>query len=400
VPGKALGTPDLTSYKSSFQYFYIFSAFFIGQIITANVFSNVADIINSLNASENKYQEIRDDHRLIDYFYKLDTDTNTLASNYYSYLWLKHKEDIYGNELFPHLSKGMIKSFTRAMIPGYEYMIKDFMNLTSNDNRFIIYIISILTKYIAIPYERIVSQGSVIRGLFFLYNGRVFTIDEPEINSKKYIYEYNFEKDSAEIKKNAIEIRTKSKRLDLEETYSASKLKMMDKLENKKSKIVNADPDKSGERTIFPLDSIFIKTGRAIETIYCKTYCELFYISLKTFDNNLLINYPNEMHKLSKTSTEIGTTKAGKDYNLLKIVLEHSYRSVGKYYESEFNLGNMWIEVPIIIPKLKLKYFAKTNNRDKLNSINPIGLMEIDFKCTKLLLSSNLNKEFSQLDTE
>lgn len=395
VPGKALLFPPFyDEEKTTFQYFYIFLAFFIGQIITANVFSNVSDIINSLNESENKYKEIRDEHRLIEYFYKIEDDTSQLVQNYYSYLWLKHKEDIYGKSLFHNLSKKMKKSFNKAMIPGYQCMIRELMDLTTTDNKFIIYIISILEKYIAIPYERVITQGSVIKGLFFLYNGRLFLTDEPELTSKRNIYNFNFDGKLAEIKKEQTRIRLNEKRRDLEGEMVASKKRMLEKIESMDDKIIKDDTENS-DKTIFPLDSIFIKTGRAVETMYCKTYCDLFYIPLRVFDNNLLINYPNEMHKLSITARDYGAKKVGNDAGILKIVLEHSCRSVGKYYENEFNTNNMWIEVPIVIPKFKIKYFSNLSLRDKVNNSGTSGLLEIDFNRTRMLINTILNKDIN-----
>ena len=393
LPGKSLQYPNLPDQKkTTFQYFYIFFAFFIGQIITATVFSNVSDIINSMNESENKYKEIKDNHRLIEHFYKIDEDTSKLVQNYYRYLWLKHKEDIYGLSLFHNLSKQMQNSFNVAMIPGIEYMIKDFMNLSNTDNKFISYVVSKLKKYVAIPYERVISQGQVIKGLFFLYNGKLFSLDEPKLNNVKYSYNVNFSAKDVNFERKETKIRPNEKRLDLEGTFSTSKLKMIEKLNDANSLIKKQDLDNSGDKAIFPLDSVFLKTGRAIETIYCKTYCDLFYIPLNVIDNSIIYNFPNEMQTLSIKARKIGSEKIGNDRGLLKVVNEHSSRSVGKYYEAEFNTKNMWIEIPIIIPKFKLKYFSILNFQDRLSNSSNLGLLDNNFHKTRNLLLKSLSK--------
>lgn len=396
LPGKSIISLDIiSSTLSAFQFTYVFFAFFLGQIITANVFSNVSDIIKSMNESENRYMEIWDDHRLIDHFFKLDQDTSNIVQSYYQYIWLKHREAIYGRSLFGNLSKKMKYEFNLSFIPSYEILIQDFMLLSSSNNKFVTYTVSVLQKYIGIPYERLCVQGKLIKGLFFLYNGTVYCSDELNKSSekdKKGLSDLSLNKDS-------------KKRLDLEDSFSNSKLEMQEILKDRNSKVIKKDLLTKEHKTMFPIDSLFIKTGRAVETVYCKTYCDLFLIPLKVFDENFFLNFRNEMHKLSNIARKYGEKKIGNDSSLLRLILEHSSRSKDHYYEERYTTANMWIKIMFYIPQFKINSFStgesqmpgKQKNKIKIFShgnSNHLGLNEINQKtCLELALKLIDSKE-------
>ena len=195
VSGNQLNNLDyFEKFFETVQYLYLFSVFLIGQIITATVFSSVSDLIQSMNQAENKFQEIRDNHRITGLYYKFENNVSKDIQMYYDYTWHKHREKIYGMEIFDNLSKVLMKRLTKAMIPSYKYLLKDFIFLNKKDNKFISFIINNLTKYIAFPYERLVTQGHVIKGLFILSNGTVFFEDEPRLNNQKRVYDLKTQK--------------------------------------------------------------------------------------------------------------------------------------------------------------------------------------------------------------
>lgn len=374
------------SWFGYFQFHFLFTAYFIGQFITATVFSGVSDILDSMNAAENKYKEIKDEYRIIDHFFKIDDQLSLKFQNYFSYLWLKHKEDIYGKQLFHKMSKGLKNIFNRSMIQGISYILKDINKIPTVDNKFLDFFVGKLKKYIAIPYERVTTQGSVIKGLFILYNGKLYSTDEPELNHTRSIYQFDFKESGAKMVKKEISVRKDEKRLDLESIRITSKKIVIDKIANIESKVDKLDNTMSGEDSLFPLDAIFIKTGRAIETSYTKEYCDLFYIPLEVVDKFLIPNFPSEMYALSIKGKKTGQLKVGNDAGLLKIILEHSCRSVGKYYEDEYNLENMWIETPLTLPKFRLKFLSEISNQDKNSNTGYRGLLEINTKLSRMNL--------------
>ena len=145
---------------------------------------------------------------------------------------------------------------------------------------------------------------------------------------------------------------------------------------------------------IFPIDCIFFKTGRAIETCYVKDFTDFFIIELNFFDEYLLENFPIEMKKLKEKGYEIGIKKLGESNKLKEMIFTHSSRSLGKYYQIEYNLNNIWIEIPSVISNFIGNYQENglgnglTNNKAiSLNLVESKGVMDIDFDLTRKLLS-------------
>ena len=99
-------------------------------------------------------------------------------------------------------------------------------------------------------------------------------------------------------------------------------------------------------KSLLPLDSLFLKTGRAFETCFSDDFCELYLIKLEMFDTELFPDFPKEMNDLKSMILTSGNDK-------LKInkcdpdnsVFLHSSRSVGEYYEETYNEENIWIEI-------------------------------------------------------
>jgi hypothetical protein len=379
VPGKQINNLpffDNGKFRSTYQYMYLFGVFFIGQIIVATVFSSVSDLIQSMNQAENKFQEIKDNHRITSHYYELEPHIFTDIMMYYNYVWQKHREKIYGMEMFESISKTLLRRLNKSMISSYKYLLKDFIILNKRDNKFITFIINNLQKYISFPYERLVTQGQIIKGLFLLSNGTVYFQDDPRLNkSKKHqngIKQYKKKSEYKDLINNKGNLRK-----DLQGEISVTKSQLIEKLDYVKN---NMFEKYIHDKILFPLDSIFLKTGRAIQTFYVKNFTDLFLLTIELFDNELCVNYPNEMYELSKQAKAEGILKLGRDQELLNIVLETSSRSTGKFYEEHFNPQNMWIEIKRILPKYKLKAFTLVNKLDILSNFNEsLGIFENGF---------------------
>jgi hypothetical protein len=375
VPGKQLSNlPFFENFKDTLQYMYLFGVFFIGQIIVATVFSSVSDLIQSMNQAENKFQEIKDNHRMTSHYYELEPNIFNDIMMYYNYIWQKHREQIYGMEMFDSISKTLLRRLNKSMISSYKYLLKDFIILNKRDNKFITFIINNLEKYISFPYERLVTQGHVIKGLFLLSNGTVYFQDEPRLNKFKKFYDNDTKRSKTNSKYKDVVVRKGGLRKDLHGEISVTKGQIIEKLDYIKN---NLTEKFIHDKIVFPLDSLFLKTGRGIQTFYVKNFTDLFLLRIELFDNELFINYPNEMYELSKQAKEEGIVKLGKDQDLLNIVLEASSRSTGKFFEEHFNPVNMWIEIKRLLPKYKLKAFTLVNKLDILSNFNEsLGIFE------------------------
>jgi hypothetical protein len=377
VPGKSVEKiKTLEGFKTAIQYYYLFGVFFLGQIITAYVFSSVSDVIQNMNQAENAYQEILDNHRLTGIFYDFEKTTIADIQMFYNYLWNKHREKIYGMQIFQDLSESLRKDLRKAMFPSYKYLLKDFFFVNTKNNNFISFIINNITKYTAFPYERLITQGQVIKGLFILSNGTVYFEDEPRIIEKKIQIKNTSEMQDnkirdAEGKENNFK---NSNRKDLLGEITINKKIINEKLDyienNKIKKIID-------DTVAFPWDSMFLKTGRAIQTYYVKNFVDLFIIETNFIDEIIMNNYPNEMFYLSQKAKHIGMIKLGNDHELFSIIKKRSSRSTGRYYEENFTLDNIWIEIKTLLPKYKLKTMTLVNKLDIITNVSEShGLFE------------------------
>ena len=356
VPGKTLlAWGYFDQFRTTTQYFFLFIVFLVGQINTATVFGSVSELISNLNQAENKFQEINDNHRITGFYYKFDKEMFDEVQLYYEYIWLKHREKIFGMEIFDNLSPILMRRYLKELISdSYLYLLKDFIILKKRKNKFMTFIINNITKQITSPYERIVTQGEVIKGLYILSNGNIF-----------------FEDEKTKRKDLSGEIKIYQKLIGEKLTYIADKLY---------DKYVD-------DKICFPLDSLFLKTGRALQTYYSKYFADFYFLPIEVFDNQLIDKYPAEMMELSIKAKKEGLAKLGKDFNLFKLISNYSSRSTGKYYEPEFNDLNIWIEIKQSFPKLKLKTNTLTNRLDVLESLNySNGLFEISYTSCRYLV--------------
>ncbi len=141
------------------------------------------------------------------------------------------------------------------------------------------------------------------------------------------------------------------------------------------------------DKICFPLDSLFLKTGRALQTYYSKYFADFYFLPIEVFDDQLIDKYPAEMFELSIKAKKEGLAKLGKDFILFKLISNYSSRSTGKYYEPEFNDVNIWIEIKQSFPKLKIRTNTLTNRLDVLESLNySNGLFEISYTSCRYLI--------------
>ena len=391
VMGKNLNSIDFTSASDMNlnKYIFIFLSFFLGQIITAYIFSGVSELIQSMNNAENKYSDMLDDVRNLSKSFNFNEEVFSEIKLYYEYIWHKNREKIYDMDMFSNISRELKDKLYRAMIPFYEYILKDFVILNQKDNNFLSIIINNLEKYIALPYDRIYTQGYLIPGIFILYDGELF-LDNDYLVEKQFDIEPKLEDSFFVFNVTVKENKNISKRNDLVSHHSLHKYEY-DQLIRKYNNIQNIIKN-DNRRLLFGVDSTFLKTGRAIETCYVKDFCDLFLISINIFDNILCKNYPNEMYNLRKIAIDEGNKKLANDLKLLNMVLEHSPRSVGKLYEIKYDKNNMWINIPIALPLLKFKKSENINYVEIKEHIPKIGLFDIGFFQMRKFINSIKNE--------
>jgi hypothetical protein len=143
----------------------------------------------------------------------------------------------------------------------------------------------------------------------------------------------------------------------------------------------------NNEYSMFPLDSVFFKTGRAVETCFTDDFCELFLINLDVFDNILFVDFSQEMEGLKAVAINIGIDKIGKNKQTREVVMKHSSRSVGDYYEKEYNYENIWIEVSKYIPFVNK---VQGLSSDYLFLFLSQGLLDIGFKMSRDVTTKKL----------
>ena len=352
-----------TSYSVS-EFIYLFFAYFIGMIITAYIFGGVSNVIENFNRGRNLYVDKVDIIKSYMMFYKFDDSISNDIKLYYENLWLKHRDIIYGKSLFYGMSNSILIETHKNIYSHYNNIFKTLISISKNEN-FVSSIVTSFKKYIAFPFERVYIQGCIIKGLFILVEGETYFTDGVLKSEEKKSHDFRYDlvnkirvyKDESLLKK-----------------YSDETMIYQD--------------------NIFPIDCIFFKTGRAIETCYVKDFTDFFIIELNFFDEYLLENFPIEMKKLKEKGYEIGIKKLGEINKLKEMIFTHSSRSLGKYYQIEYNLNNIWIEIPSVISNFIGNYQENglgnglTNNKAiSLNLVESKGVMDIDFDLTRKLLS-------------
>jgi hypothetical protein len=310
------------------EYILLILEYMIGSILSAYIVGGMSSIILNLNQGQNFFTskiDLLNEHMT---FYDVSEEIQQDVRIYYDYLWLRHKDVVYGKQHFDLLSNSLREKFEKLNLPGNEILLASFYNLNIGNSKLIGQILMDLKKTIVFPYEILIEEGSVTNGIYILYNGfiELTTVSLPNLPKKTFEFEFNlfyaeYMKCQAENEKNGI---AKSAFLDESHCY------------------------------MFPLLPSVIKTGRNWQRAFSKDFADLLFLPIESFDR-LVENFPIEIHIFKqKVVKDVQDQKLFDNEQLFKMISRHSSRSIDRYYEESFDKFNIWIPIPIPISQRKI----------------------------------------------
>jgi hypothetical protein len=367
------------------DFIFLFFSYFIGQIIVAYIFGGVTSLIANLNQAAKLYREKLDTIKSFMLFYSFSPDITTDINIYYEYLWLKKRNMIYDRGLLANLSESLVVKISHEVYPHQRFFLKDFYGISKNkEKKLISTLICNMKEYIAFPLERIYSQGEMIRGLFVLTDGTAIFTDRTKKDVQNIDDTLHMHQDDLNI--NNVNKIADSIRYDFNHKVTVDRKGFLERQEFNRLNGIKDDGIyerlgfKDPNQTLMPLDSIFLKTGRGIETCYVDDFADFFLIELNFFDEKLIVNFPTEMQILKEIGMRLGLAKIGENNRIQKLVFKHSDRSVGAMYEEEYNLDNIWIEIRHKIPTIiNQENIRGDENEDQPMNDNATGLFEFSF---------------------
>lgn len=371
--------------KKTSDYIFIFFSFFIGQIIVAYVFGGVTSLIANLNQAAKLYREKLDTIKSFMLFYSFSEDITKDINIYYEYLWLKKRNLVYDRDLLVNLSESLVVKISHEVYPHQRFFLKDFYGISKNkEKKLISTLICNMKEYLAFPFERIYSQGEMIKGLFVLTDGTAIFTDRTKKDEQTNDENLNIQQD--DFNTNNVNKIADPIRYDFNNKVTVDRKGFLERQEfnkvngikdegiPKREQFASSDPN----LTIMPLDSIFLKTGRGIETCYVDDFADFFLIELNFFDEKLIVNFPTEMQILKEIGVRQGLAKIGENNRIQKLVFKHSDRSIGSMYEEDYNLDNVWIEIAHKIPTfINQENIVGEGEDTQTMNFNSPGLFEI-----------------------
>ncbi len=373
IPGQNPSTLNTTgALQPSAEYIVLIMEYMIGSILSAYIVGGMSSIILNLNQGQNFFSskiDLLNEHMS---FYEISEEIQKDVITFYDYLWLRHKDVVYGKQHFDLLSNSLREKFEKLNLPGNEILLATFYNLNIGNSKLIGQILMDLKKTIVFPYEILIEEGSVTTGIYILYNGfiELTTVNLPNLPKKTYEFDFNvfyleYTKQLAENDKNGL---SKSAYLDESHCY------------------------------MFPLLPSVIKTGRNWQRAFSKDFADLLFLPINSFDK-LVENFPIEIHIFKqKVVKEVQEQKLFDNEQLFTMISRHSSRSVDKYYEASFDKFNIWIPIPIPISQRKIAknyiscFIKKVKNHAR--EILTEGDLNICLNSVMVtrILSSNLDK--------
>jgi hypothetical protein len=323
IPGQYTSYENATSHLAAFnEYLILLVQFLLGQFLSAYTFGGVTSIIQNLDQGSNFFMVKTDLLREHMFFYNIEKEVQNDVIVYYDYLWQRHKDIIYGKHHFNLLSKSLREKFEKFNLIGNEIYLHTFIKL--GNEKLVGHILRELKKVILLPYEILYEEGAVVAGLFILTNGAIEFTSYRSENAGHSLHSVQF----SEIVK---ELETHHKK-DSE----------------------NFDDVAERMTVIFPLVSIFIKTGRSYQRCSSIDFADLLHLPMASFDE-IISSFPVEMHSLKhEVMQDVERKKLFENNVLFNTLKEHSARSVGKNYEKDFTSLTIWIPIPIPISQRKI----------------------------------------------
>jgi hypothetical protein len=323
IPGQYNSYMNSYTQLNSFnEYIILLLEFLIGQFLSAYVFGGMTGIIQNLDQGSNFFVEKTDLLREHLIFYEMGQNVQDDVTVYYDYLWQQHKDMIYGKHHFDLLSKSLREKFENFNLLGNEIYLKTFHKL--RNPKLLGNLLRELRKVILLPYEILFEEGSLVKGLYILINGDLeFSTNKSE-NSTHITKSVYFEQVM-----HALEV--------VNDTHPMEYEKMTENM-----------------TVIFPLVSLFLKTGRTYQRCASIDFTDLLYMNMKAFDD-IVASFPVEMHSLKHdVMSYVENNKIFESNVVFNIIRQHSARSVGKNYEKDFNKLSIWIPIPIPISQRKI----------------------------------------------
>ena len=323
IPGQYTSYENALGQFCSFsEYVILLSQLLIGQFLNAYTFGGMTAIIQNLDQGSNFFMEKTDLMRDHLFFYNIDREVRNDVIVYYDYLWQRHKDIIYGKTHFDLLSKSLREKFEKFNLLGNELYLHTFNKL--KNEKLTGHVLRELKKLILLPYEILFEEGSLVQGLYILTNGEIEFTSYATENSGHSVHSVNYSDIVREVEK------------------------------HKKKNDENFDRAASEMTVIFPLVSIFIKTGRTYRRCSTTDFTDLLQLPIRAFDE-IITSFPVEMHSLKhEVMQDVEKQKLFESNELFKIISIHSARSVGKNYEKEYTRLSIWIPIPIPISQRKL----------------------------------------------
>lgn len=319
----------ITTLNYSNEYFVFIFEYLIGSIVSAYIFGGMTTIIQNLNQGQNFFTEKTDLIREHMIFYDIPEEIQTNIRCYYDYLWQRHKDVIYGKHHFGLLSRSLREKFERMNLPGNEIYLATFYSL--GNPRLIDEILLSMQKYIVFPYEVLFAEGTLIYGVYVLLNGDAVLVSESNPNVPKEKFSIEF-----------AQILNEINRTDTKQSQKVHKFtngQSFHQIENS---------------VIFPLVPAFLKTGRTYQKCYSEDFSDMLFIPLANFDK-IITGFPIEMHLLKHQLVKyVEDQKLFENEKLFKMVSKHSARSIGSYFEKDYDKYSIWIPIPIPISQRKI----------------------------------------------
>ena len=314
---------------SSKEYLVFIIEYQIGQILAAYIFGAMTSLINNINQAENFFTDKIDMLNEHMSFYEISMETQNDIRVYYSYLWQRHRDMIYGKQHFNLLSLSLREKFEVMNLKESEIYLARFYNLNLGNPKLVLKILMNLTKVIIFPYEILFEEGIVSKGVYILYNG--------EVNLSSSISQ-SFPEFKLKISDEIISEMKKNK-LKNNEDFPTNKLKLLDE----------------SLSFVFPLLPAFIKTGRNWQTCSSTDFSDLLFLPMKDFDEILKI-FPVEMHTLKQRLLNFVVEFKLFEFDEIfsKLTLHSSRSSIKSNFEKKYNKYNIWIPIPIPISQKKI----------------------------------------------
>jgi len=274
---------SIESYRSSERVFIII-CMMIGQAISATIFGSMASLIKNMDQGHDMFTSKMDYINEHLRYYNIPDEISEDIRQYYDYIWLRHRELIYGKKHFEHLSKKLEQGIQKHR---YHHIIRSIDFCKSVNDTFLSQFLVLLKPQIATPGEVLFYEGEISKAFYILEKGQI-------------------------------------------ELFQLSNKKLFKKV----------DPI-----NYIGLEVLMTKTARHWCTALTRSYSDLHIIERISFEK-LLNDYPKISDKLRrKAITIMEEFRVLTNEERFALISKHSSKSVGKYYETTYTRSNIFVKL-------------------------------------------------------